>query len=146
MLTGDNELVSPADNVSSDKPASLVDCSSSNEFCSSTGCASTDAVSYTHLDVYKRQGVDRAIQPLLEDKSKWKYDFDRAKFTWDTYQGTLGLGHKIITGSNSYIHSTAAFSGIRNDMLMEAAHEDLTLYLSLIHILFIFCLEKFIKL
>lgn len=73
-------------------------------------------------------GVDSAIQPLLEDKSKWKYDFDRVKFTWDTYQGTLGLGHKIVTGSNSYIHSTAAFSGIRNDMLIEAAREDYTLY------------------
>lgn len=55
-------------------------------------------------------GIDRGSQPKEENPEKWIVDFDRIAFTWDTYLGTLGLNHKIITGANTYLHSTAAIN------------------------------------
>lgn len=54
-------------------------------------------------------------------------DFDRITFTWDTKLGTSGLSHRIITGTNTYIHSTAAISGVQNKMIMQYVNDDLTL-------------------
>ncbi len=72
-------------------------------------------------------GIDRATEGVEEDKDKWEVDFDRISFVWDTYLGTLGLGHKITVGNNTYLNSTIAFSGTRNKMISKYVNDDLTL-------------------
>ncbi len=72
-------------------------------------------------------GIDKANQGVEEDSNKWEVDFDRITFTWDTKLGTAGLNHKIITGANTYIHSTAAISGVQNEMITRYVNDDLSL-------------------
>lgn len=79
------------------------------------------------LSVWGIGGKDRATEGVEKNPEKWEVDFDRISFVWDTYIGTLGLSHKIITGSNTYLHSTAAFSGTRNKMITEYVNDDFTL-------------------
>lgn len=71
-------------------------------------------------------GIDRANEDVEENREKWEVDFDRIAFTWDTYVGTLGLSHKIITGTNTYLHSTVAMSGVRNKMITQYVNDDFT--------------------
>lgn len=72
-------------------------------------------------------GVDSATEGVEKDFDKWEVDFDRITFTWDTKLGTTGLNHKIITGTNTYIHSTAAISGVQNKMITQYVNDDLSL-------------------
>jgi hypothetical protein len=72
-------------------------------------------------------GIDRATQGVEEDPDNWVVDFDRITFRWDTRLGTSGLTHKLITGANTYIHSTVAISSVQNKMIMRYVNDDLSL-------------------
>lgn len=72
-------------------------------------------------------GVDNATEGVEKDSDKWEVDFDRITFTWNTKLGTTGFNHKIITGTNTYIHSTAAISGVQNKMITQYVNDDLSL-------------------
>lgn len=72
-------------------------------------------------------GIDNATEPAENNSEKWEVDFDRITFLWKTYVGTLGLSHKIITGKNTYLHSTAAISGVQNKMITQYVNNDLSL-------------------
>lgn len=79
------------------------------------------------LSLWGIGGKDRATEAVEKDSEKWVVDFDRISFVWDTYIGTAGLSHKIITGHNTYLNSTAAFSGTRNKMVTEYINDDFSL-------------------
>ncbi|MDD4428292.1 MAG: carboxypeptidase-like regulatory domain-containing protein [Paludibacter sp.] len=50
------------------------------------------------------------------DFTKWETDWDRVQYDWNLNTGVLGLTHKMIIGSRSYINTTLAASGIQNKM------------------------------
>ncbi|MCE5175663.1 MAG: TonB-dependent receptor [Bacteroidales bacterium] len=63
-------------------------------------------------------GIDNLIEPFTKDSLKWETDYDRKLCKWDTYMGATGINHKIITGENTYLNSSVAFSGVMNKLSM----------------------------
>lgn len=76
------------------------------------------------LSLWGIGGRDRANEDAVQDPEKWEVDFDRISFVWDTYIGTVGLNHKVVTGKQTYLHSTLALSGVRNKMVTEYINDD----------------------
>ncbi len=60
--------------------------------------------------------IDNSIKKDVPDSSKWKYDFERVKYNWGLKTGAMGLSHKLITGSKTYLNTVVAVSGIENIM------------------------------
>ena len=64
--------------------------------------------------------IDNSGELAEADTTEWEYDFNLEEGDSEQYMGAGGIGHDIILGKTSYIHSTAAIStsGLRNDMDM----------------------------
>ncbi|MFO8028409.1 MAG: carboxypeptidase-like regulatory domain-containing protein [Cyclonatronaceae bacterium] len=77
-------------------------------------------------------GIDKALQPLETNPLVWENDWDRVSFDWGFEMGAIGLSHRLLTGKRTYINTTLAATGIRNQMETIrqdddlVAHDDLT--------------------
>ncbi|MDG5766693.1 TonB-dependent receptor [Balneolales bacterium ANBcel1] len=72
-------------------------------------------------------GMDSMNQPQERDSTAWDTEWDRNTFEWDTRMGAVGLTHRFITGHRTWIESTVAATGIRNQMEVLRFDDDLTL-------------------
>ena len=70
-------------------------------------------------------GIDKALQPLETDPEVWENDWDRVSFDWGIEMGAVGLTHRLLTGSRTYINTTLAATGIRNRMETERQDDEL---------------------
>ena len=85
------------------------------------------AVSYTHLDVYKRQSPDRAVKNAFVYeidkyiKSLGKYNKDESKITFQDVQDSLILVTNSFSTETSYENQTK--KSITNKFIQEAMTE-----------------------
>lgn len=60
-------------------------------------------------------GIDNNSEPVDDDSTKWKTNWDRLKGNWDLYSGATGVSHRYSVGK-SYISTTISASGTSNKM------------------------------
>jgi hypothetical protein len=61
-------------------------------------------------------GSDQFDDLPENDSSKWETSYDRTENIWILNTGVLGLTHKLITSTKTYINTTIAFSGVKNQI------------------------------
>lgn len=74
------------------------------------------------ISVWGIGAIDFNNEPKEPDSTKWEIDWDRISYDWSLCMGALGLSHKFMLGSQSYINSTVAISG--TDNMMDAKRYD----------------------
>ncbi|RPH26076.1 MAG: TonB-dependent receptor [Bacteroidales bacterium] len=60
--------------------------------------------------------MDLVHEPGNADSTKWQYDWDRITFDWNLSMGAIGVSHKLMLGSATYINTTIVASGSTNKM------------------------------
>ncbi|MEX2639755.1 MAG: TonB-dependent receptor [Balneolales bacterium] len=71
-------------------------------------------------------GMDNATEPEQRDSTAWYTDWDRVSFGWDVQTGAAGLSHRFIAGSQTFINTTIAATGVRNKMETFRLDDELT--------------------
>jgi hypothetical protein len=69
--------------------------------------------------------IDHNNEPDEPDSTKWETDWDRVNYEWNINSGAIGFTHKIIVGEKSYINSTLAASGIKNNVIFTRLDDNL---------------------
>lgn len=59
-------------------------------------------------------GMDYNVEPESTDSAKWKYDWDRLNYVWTLNTGAVGLTHKYIFGTKTFVNTTIGASGTQN--------------------------------
>lgn len=70
-------------------------------------------------------GTDDTNKSAATNPSEWKVDFDRIQNKWNSFLGAVGISHRINTGSNSFLQSTTALSGVNTSIKTERIADDL---------------------
>jgi hypothetical protein len=71
--------------------------------------------------------IDRNQEQEEHDPAKWETDWDRIKYDWKMNVGAIGISHKIILSTKTYVNTTLAASGTRNIYNMDRLDDDLLL-------------------
>ncbi|MBN2519402.1 MAG: TonB-dependent receptor [Bacteroidales bacterium] len=61
-------------------------------------------------------GIDNSQKPEKKDSTVWELEWDRIKQDWKINIGAVGLSHKYILGTQGYLITTIAGSGISNTL------------------------------
>jgi hypothetical protein len=68
------------------------------------------------LSIWGIGGMDLSQKPEKRDSTEWEVVFDRINQDWYLNTGAVGISHRYILGSNTYMHSTIALNGVSNTM------------------------------
>ena len=71
--------------------------------------------------------MDENSEPTVEDSTKWEYEWDRIWYLWKLNIGAIGLNHKLILGSSSYLNSSIVATGNSNIMDMKRLSDEFEL-------------------
>lgn len=61
-------------------------------------------------------GLDQFDDLHVSDSSSWQTSYDRIENLWKLNTGVVGLTHKLVTGSKTFVNTTLALSGVQNQI------------------------------
>ena len=71
--------------------------------------------------------LDDNNEPVDKDSMMWESSWDKVKYNWGLDIGAAGANHKMILGNQSFVSSTVAVSGTRNNYFEEMLDKSMNL-------------------
>ena len=68
------------------------------------------------ISIWGIGAIDFNQQPSMVDSIKWQTSWDRISYDWNLSMGAMGVSHKFMFGSKSYINTTIVATGSTNKM------------------------------
>ncbi|MBX2921191.1 MAG: TonB-dependent receptor [Chitinophagaceae bacterium] len=79
------------------------------------------------LSVWGIGAMDHALEKESTDSARWETNWDRVRNDWRLSMGAMGISHKILLGSGTYLNTTLAASGVSNVADIQRVDDQLTL-------------------
>jgi len=74
---------------------------------------------YGSISVWGIGALDNMQKGQISDSSKWENENSRSSLNWELNMGATGITNKLFLGTQTYINTTVAASGTRNQMDMK---------------------------